>query len=427
VSEFRYASGRLHAEGVDLSRIAAEAGTPAYVYSAAALRRAYGAYRDAFAGHDATICYAMKANGNLAVLRVLATQGSGADVVSEGELRRALAAGIPASRIIFSGVGKTEAEIAYALDAGIAQLNVESEPELLAIERIAAAKGRPAPIAIRVNPDVDAGTHAKITTGTSENKFGVDFGTARALYRHAAASRALKPQGLAVHIGSQLLDLAPYRAAFTRLAALAREIKAEGLPLTRLDLGGGLGIAYGDETPPPIADYARMAREVVGDLKVGLVLEPGRSVVGAAGVLIARVVHVKHGNSRRFVVVDAAMNDLLRPALYDARHAIQPLIESQKAAEPADVVGPVCETSDTFERGAMLPPLAAGDLVAFGAAGAYGAVMASTYNGRPLVPEVLVDGGRFAVVRRRPSHEEMLALDSVPAWLDGPVFSEPAR
>ena len=418
MSAFVYRQGALHGEAVDLAAIAAAIGTPFYAYSANAIRAAYRAYAAAFAPLGAEICYALKANDNLAVVAVLAREGSGADVVSEGELRRALAAGIPARRIVFSGVGKTESEIAFALDCAVAQINVESAPELDAVARIARAKAKRAPVALRVNPDIDAGTHAKITTGTAENKFGIAFEDAPALYRRAAAMPELALKGLAVHIGSQLVDLAPYRAAFGRLAALARAILAEGLALERLDLGGGLGIRYAGEAPPTVASYARLVAECVGSLGCALTLEPGRSIVGEAGVLVGRVLYVKDGATRRFVIVDAAMNDLIRPALYDAHHDILPLREAPGAARArADIVGPVCESSDTFARARDLPPLEAGDLLAFASAGAYGAVMASTYNSRLLVPEVLIDGDRFALVRPRMTYAEMLARDRIPDWL----------
>ncbi len=418
---FAYRNGVLHAESVPLSRIAEAVGTPFYCYSTAALEAHYSAYAGAFAGQDAGVCYAVKANSNLAVIRCLARLGAGADVVSGGEMRRALAAGIPAGRIVFSGVGKTREEMRAALEAGIHQINVESIPELEALSEVAASLGVEAPIAFRVNPDVDAKTHAKIATGKKENKFGIDHDHARAVYARAAGLPGIKPVAIAVHIGSQLTDLAPFRAAYERVAALLHELRADGHDIRRLDLGGGLGITYKNERPPELADYAAMVRSITGNLGCRITLEPGRSLVGNAGVLVSRVLYVKEGLHRRFVIVDAAMNDLVRPALYDAYHGIVPVAEPDPAArtEPFDVVGPVCESGDTFALQRLLPPLAAGDAVAFLSAGAYGAVMASTYNSRPLVPEVLVNGADFAVVRPRPSVEEMLAAERVPDWLAG--------
>ncbi|MHB1217175.1 MAG: diaminopimelate decarboxylase [Alphaproteobacteria bacterium] len=416
MAEFTIRNGTLHAEGVPLERLARETGTPFYVYSAAGLRRAYRAYADAFAHLPATICYALKANSNQAVLRVLAREGAGADVVSGGELKRALAAGIPAARVVFSGVGKTDDELAYALRRGVGQINVESDVELDALDRVARRLGKRPHVSLRVNPDVDAGTHAKITTGTAENKFGIDFATARRLFA-GASRRQVRLDGLALHIGSQLTDLKPLARAYGRVAILARELRAAGRAVARLDLGGGLGIRYRDETPPPPSALARVAEKAVGDLGCALTLEPGRSIVGEAGLLVSRVIYVKDGAARRFVVTDAAMNDLLRPALYGAYHEILPVARRRGALRPVDVVGPVCETSDTFAVQRRLPPMKAGDLLAFGSAGAYGSVMASTYNTRPLVPELLVDGKRHAVVRPRIEVEALIAQDRVPAWL----------
>ena len=373
----------------------------------------------ALAGLDATICYALKANGNLAVIRTLARLGAGADVVSEGELRRALAAGVPPHKIVFSGVGKTRAEMAAALDAGIAQINVESEPELEALSEVAAARGVTAPVALRVNPDVDAGTHDKISTGRKENKFGIEAEHAVALYARAQTMTGIRPVGLAVHIGSQLTELAPYRETFGRVAALVRRLRADGHKVTHLDLGGGLGIVYRDETPPAPADYGAVVREVIGPLGCAVAIEPGRSLVGNAGVLLTRVIYVKQGTARRFVIVDAAMNDLARPTLYDAYHDIVTVAAPPAGAPvaPVDVVGPVCETGDTFAVGRPLAPVKAGDLLAIMTAGAYGAAMASTYNARPLVPEVLVHGDRFAEVRPRQDYDTMLKSDAMPPWL----------
>ncbi|MBO0739610.1 MAG: diaminopimelate decarboxylase [Alphaproteobacteria bacterium] len=425
---FPYRDGELFAEEVPLSRIAASVGTPFYVYSAAGFSALYRRFRDAVAAEHPLICYAVKANSNLAVLRQFARLGAGADVVSEGELRRALAAGVPADRIIFSGVGKTASELGAALGAGIHQINVESFPELRLLSEIAGAAGRVAPTAIRVNPDVDAHTHAKITTGRKENKFGIELENAAAAYRLATELPGIEPVGLAVHIGSQLTDLAPYRRAFERVAELVLELRAAGLPVWRVDLGGGIGIRYRSERLPELAEYARLVREIFGGLSLSLAFEPGRVLSASAGLLVSRVVYVKQGGTKRFVIVDAAMNDLLRPALYDAWHDIVPVRLPGRDASlaPADVVGPVCETGDTFAVDRDLPPLAAGDLLAFTAAGAYGAVMSTTYCGRLLVPEVLVSGDRFAVIRARPSYDAMLSLDTVPDWLSE-IPEEPAR
>lgn len=414
---FDYIDGGLAAGQVPLADIAAEVGTPAYVYSADAIEAAYREFEAALA--PARICYAMKANGNLAVLRLLAGLGAGADVVSEGEFRRALAAGIAPERIVFSGVGKTEAEMEAALASGILQINAESAPEVRSLSRIADRLGRTASVALRINPDVDAGTLDQISTGRKTDKFGVAWAEAPALFREAAGLPGLSMEGIAVHIGSQLGDLEPYRRAFRRVADLVRTLRAEGARIRRLDLGGGFGIRYHDETPLPLAGYAALVREEIAGLGCELVVEPGRRLVGPAGVLLARVVAVKETPARRFVIVDAGMNDLVRPMIYGAWHDILPLDAPPAGADylPADVVGPVCETTDKFAEQRLLPPLAAGDLVAFCEAGAYGAVMASTYNGRPLVPEVLVRGGRFDVVRARPTFEESLALESVPGWL----------
>jgi diaminopimelate decarboxylase len=415
---FAYRHGELYAENLPVAEIAAAVGTPFYLYSGGALVERYRDFVGAFDKNPPLVCYAVKANSNQAVLRVFAGLGAGADVVSEGELRRALAAGISPQRIIFSGVGKTRAELVAALDADIHQINVESVPELRQLSEIAAARGQIARIAIRVNPDVDALTHAKISTGKRENKFGIDIDEAVGAYALAAELPGIEPIGLAMHIGSQTGGLGPFDEAFERMAALVVELRAAGHSLRRVDLGGGLGIRYRDETPPATRDYARLVRRHFGPLDVGVACEPGRVLVGPAGLLVAQVVYVKEGASRRFVILDAAMNDLIRPALYDAWHDIAAVrLPANAVLEPADVVGPVCETGDSFASQRDLPPLAAGDLVALTAAGAYGAVMSSTYNTRPLVPEVMVSGGRFAVIRPRPSYDEMLALDIVPDWL----------
>ena len=417
--DFAYRGGELHAEDVPLRRIADAVGTPFYCYSSSAIERRYHRFAAALADRPAIVCYGMKANSNLAVLRSLARLGAGADVVSEGELRRALAAGVPASRTIFSGVGKTEAEIAFALEAGVREINVESEPELSMVSAVASRIGKTAPIAIRVNPDVDARTHAKIATGKKENKFGIDLAHAPAAFRRAARLPGIALAGIAVHIGSQLTDLAPFELAFARVVTLVRELAREGIALSRLDFGGVLGIRYRNEHPPSVEDYADMIKRVVGDLDVELAFEPGRWLVGNAGVLVARVLYVKDGAARRFIVQDAAMNDFLRPPLYDAWHEIVHVRAAAAGAEhrPVDVVGPVCETGDAFAAQRPLPPMAAGDLLAILSAGAYGAVMSSSYNSRLMVPEVLVRAGEFAVIRPRPDYAALLAQDRMPVWL----------
>lgn len=426
---FPYRGSRLYAEEVPVAEIAAAVGTPFYLYSAAALAARYRGFTEAFGPDKPLVCFAVKANSNLAVLRVFAGLGAGADVVSEGELRRVLAAGFPPKRIVFSGIGKTTADLAAALDADIHQINVESIPELRRLGEIAAARRRVARVAIRVNPDIDALTHAKISTGKKENKFGIDLEEAVEAYAIAADLPGIEPVGLAVHIGSQLTELAPYRAAFVRMSELILELRSQGHAVPRLDLGGGLGIRYHTETPLEPKAYAALVRECVGGLGLDLAFEPGRFLCGPAGLLVAGVVYVKEGAARRFVIVDAAMNDLIRPALYEAWHDIVPVeLPASAALSPADVVGPVCESGDTFATGRELPQLAAGELVAFTNAGAYGAVMSSTYNSRLLIPEVLVSGGRFAVVRPRPSYDEMLAADAVPDWLAAaPAVEIPVR
>jgi diaminopimelate decarboxylase len=423
VSEFfAYRDGVLHAESVSVARIAEDVSTPFYLYSAASLCARYRDFADVFAAERPLICFAVKANSNLAVLRLLGRLGAGADVVSEGELRRALAAGIPPQRIVFSGVGKTGGELEAALAAGIRQINIESIPELRRLGAIAEARRQTAPVAIRVNPDVDALTHAKISTGKRENKFGIDIDDAVAAYGLAAALPGIEPVGVAVHIGSQLLELTPFRRAFGRVAELVLDLRGAGFVVTRLDLGGGLGIRYHAETPPEPNAYAALVREIFGTLDVDLTFEPGRALCGPSGLLVARVVYVKDGATKRFVIIDAAMNDLIRPALYDAWHDIAPVRLPAPGAvlSPVDVVGPVCETGDTFATGRDLPPFAEDDLVALTNAGAYGAVMSSTYNSRLLVPEVLVCDDRFTVIRPRPSFEAMLEMDVVPEWLAAP-------
>ena len=419
--DFVYRAGELHAEEVPLARIAAQVGTPFYCYSTAAIERRCRRFTAAFADRRAEVFFSVKANSNIAIIRTLARLGVGADVVSEGEFRRALAAGIPGDRIVFSGIGKTEAELAFALAHDVHQINVESEFELSTLSAVATRLGKTAPVAVRVNPDVDARTHAKIATGKKENKFGIDLMHAAGAVRRAAQLPGLSPVGIAVHIGSQLTDLAPFELAFRRVAELLRALRTEGFALPRLDLGGGLGIRYRQEVPPAIEDYAAMVKRMTEDLDLDLAFEPGRWIVGNAGVLVGRVLHVKDGVTRRFVVVDAAMNDLVRPALYEAWHEIVPVHAPPAGAalQPMDVVGPVCETGDSFAAQRSLPPLVSGDLVALLSAGAYGAVMSSGYNTRPLVPEVLVRGDAFAVIRCRPSYEDILSQDKMPEWLAG--------
>ena len=421
MDHFNYKDGQLHAEDVPLSRIAAEVGTPVYVYSAATLTRHFGLFRQALDWTDHLVCFAVKANSNLAVLKLMADQGAGMDVVSGGEYARAKAAGVPGERIVFSGVGKTVAEMRQAIEGGIRQFNIESEPEMRALSALAVSMGAEVPVAIRVNPDVDAKTHEKIATGKSENKFGIPIAKSRQVYAEAAALPGLKVVGIDVHIGSQLTDLDPYRAAYAKVADLTRALRADGHDITRLDLGGGLGIPYRrDNNAPPLPiEYGQVIRDAVGDLGCEIEIEPGRNIVGNAGVLLSSVIYVKEGEGRDFLIVDAAMNDLLRPAMYGAHHDIVPVREAALGAElrPFDVVGPVCESGDTFQKGTQLPSVAADDLIAFRSAGAYGAVMASEYNSRPLVPEVLVSGDHFAVIRARPTFEEMLSRDTIPEWL----------
>ncbi|HHC29465.1 MAG TPA: diaminopimelate decarboxylase [Rhodobacterales bacterium] len=421
MDHFTYHNGILHAEDVALPEIAAAVGTPFYVYSAATLRRHFQVFDEALAGMDHLVCYAMKANSNLAVIKLMADMGAGMDVVSGGEYRRAKAAGVPGERIVFSGVGKTRDEMRLALEGGIRQFNLESEPEMRALAEVAGAMGVVAPVTIRINPDVDAKTHAKIATGKSENKFGIPITRARAVYAEAARLKSLKVVGIDVHIGSQLTDLAPYRAAYEKVAELTEQLRADGHEIIRLDLGGGLGIPYerSNTAPPLPVDYGQVVRETVGQLGCEIEIEPGRLIAGNAGLLVSQVLYVKQGEGRDFLILDAAMNDLVRPAMYEAHHDIVPVVEPPVGAARGeyDIVGPVCETGDTFARQRTMPAVQAQDLIAFRSAGAYGAVMASEYNSRPLIPEVLVDGDRFAVIRARPSYDEMLARDTVPDWL----------
>ncbi len=419
---FSYRNGILHAENVSVAELAAAVGTPFYCYSTATLERHYRVLSDAFRDLNALICFAVKANSNQAVLATMARLGAGMDVVSEGELRRARTAGVPAERIIFAGVGKTRDEMAYALSEGILGFNVESEPELRALSEVASAMGKTARVALRVNPDVDAKTHAKISTGKSENKFGIPYDDALALYAEARTLPAIAATGIHMHIGSQITDLQPFRDAFRLMRDLVLALRAQGHALEHLDLGGGLGVPYRhqDEAPPHPDAYAAVVKEQLGDLGLRIILEPGRMIVGNAGILVTRVVFVKEGADRTFTIVDAAMNDLIRPTLYEAHHDILPVREELLSTPPVqqDVVGPVCETGDYLALDRNLPPFSSGELMAVMTAGAYGAVMSSTYNSRPLVPEVMVKGESFAVVRPRPDYQDLIGLDRLPPWLE---------
>ncbi|MDX1540636.1 MAG: diaminopimelate decarboxylase [Geminicoccaceae bacterium] len=415
---FVYRDGRLHAEHVALEEIARSAGTPCWVYSSATMRERLGAFQSAFRGTRSTVCYAVKANGNLAVIRTLADQGAGADIVSAGELQRALAAGVPPERIVFSGVGKSAAEMAEALDAGIGQFNVESVPELQALSEVAASRRTRAPVALRINPDVAADTHDKISTGRRQDKFGIAHDRAREAFELAAGLAGIEVVGLHLHIGSQILSLAPFEAAYQRGLELVQTLRACGIPIRRLDLGGGFGVPYRGDAVLDLEGYAALVRRLTAGLDLELVFEPGRFLVAEAGVLLARVLYVKEEASRPVVVLDAGMNNLIRPALYDAWHEILPVRQPDgPSTQPVDVVGPVCETSDIFARERHLAPLAAGDLVAFLGAGAYGAVMASDYNSRPWAAEVLVDGDRMAIVKPRIEPRLRFADEVIPDWL----------
>ncbi|QDC01136.1 diaminopimelate decarboxylase [Mesorhizobium sp. 8] len=421
MNHFDYRDGVLHAEDVAIPDIAAAVGTPFYCYSTATLTRHFRVFSEAFAGLDTLVCYAMKANSNQAVLKTLGKLGAGADVVSEGEMRRALAAGIPADKILFSGVGKTAREMDFALQAGILCFNVESEPELELLSARAVALGKTAPVSLRINPDVDAKTHKKISTGKAENKFGIPRQRARDVYRRAAELPGIRVTGIDMHIGSQITELQPFDDAFALLVDLVDMLRADGHAIDHVDLGGGLGIPYkADNNPPPLPDaYAAVARKHVSKLGLKVMFEPGRMIVGNAGILVAEVVYVKEGDAKNFLIVDAAMNDLIRPTLYDAFHDIRPVVQPAPDAPrlKVDVVGPVCETGDYLGLDRDLPRLKAGDLIAVGTAGAYGAVQAGTYNSRLLVPEVLVDGDRFAVVRPRQTYDDLIGLDRLPDWL----------
>ncbi len=411
----------MHAEDVPLPEIAAAVGTPFYVYSTATLLRHFTLFDEALSGTEHLVCYAMKAASNQAILKTLAAAGAGMDVVSGGEYMRAKAAGVPGDKIVFSGVGKTADEIRLALTGGIRQFNVESEPEMEVLNRVAGEVGVRAPITIRVNPDVDAKTHAKIATGKSENKFGIPIARAREVYALAASLPNLDVIGIDVHIGSQLTDLAPFELAYQKVAELTETLRGDGHTIKRLDLGGGLGIPYArnNEAPPLPSDYGALIKRTVGHLGCEIEIEPGRLIAGNAGCMITQVIYVKSGEGRDFLILDGAMNDLIRPAMYEAYHDIVPVLEADAGVEqtPYDIVGPVCESGDTFAKQRMMAPLNAGDLVAFRSAGAYGAVMSSEYNTRPLIPEVLVHGDQYAVIRARPTFDEMINRDTIPEWL----------
>ncbi|MEC9196007.1 MAG: diaminopimelate decarboxylase [Pseudomonadota bacterium] len=421
MDHFLYKDGTLFAEDVPVAEIAAEVGTPFYCYSTATLERHFRLFDEALEGMPHLVCYAMKAASNQAILKTLAALGAGMDVVSGGEYARAKAAGVPGDRIVFSGVGKTEEEIRAALTGGIRQFNVESEPEMREIDRVARSLGVVAPITVRVNPDVDAKTHEKIATGKSENKFGIPIAKARQVYAEAAALPGLKVVGIDVHIGSQLTELEPFELAYKKVAELTEALRADGHEITRLDLGGGLGIPYerGNTAPPLPIEYGALIKRTLGHLGCEIEIEPGRLVAGNAGILVSRVIYMKEGEGRDFMILDAAMNDLVRPAMYSAHHDIIPVVEAEAGAEqkPYDIVGPVCESGDTFAKQRNMPLTAAGDLVAFRSAGAYGAVMSSEYNTRPLIPEVLVKDDQYAVIRKRPTFDEIINRDTIPEWL----------
>ena len=422
MNHFGYIDGVLHAENVPVPEIAKAVGTPFYVYSTATLERHYKVFSGAFADVDAMVCYAMKANSNQAVLKTLAKLGAGIDVVSGGELRRALAAGVPASRIMFSGVGKTVAEMDYALDAGIYCFNIESEPELEVLNLRAVKAGKRAHVSFRINPDVDARTHAKISTGKKENKFGISYERARAVYAHAATLPGIEVTGIDMHIGSQITELQPFEDAFRLLRELVEALRGDGHTISHVDIGGGLGIPYRDDNnPPPLPDaYAHIVKNELKSLNCKIVTEPGRLIVGNAGILVTEVIYVKDGGEKTFVIVDGAMNDLIRPTLYEAYHGIRPVVQPAENTPriKADIVGPVCETGDYLALDREMAAPQPGDLIAVSSAGAYGAVQAGTYNSRLLVPEVLVKDDKFHVIRPRGTYEELIALDSVPAWLD---------
>jgi diaminopimelate decarboxylase len=421
---FTYREGQLYAENVPVDKIVAQMQTPVYCYSASTLRQNYRSYLKHFKAEHSLICFAVKANSNQAIIGALGKMGAGADVVSEGELRRALQAGIPAGKIVYSGVAKTISEMRFALQQDIFQFNIESEPELELLNEVALAEGKQAAIAFRINPDIDAGTHAKISTGKASNKFGIPWTRAREAYARAAELPGIRVQGIDIHIGSQLTELAPFEQAFRCLAELTVELRGQGHDISVLDIGGGLGIDYADGKPPPpsITDYATLANDILGQLGCKILVEPGRSLVGNAGILLSRVTYIKDGEKDHFLIIDAGMNDLLRPSMYDAFHEIVPCSPGEKETCQYQVVGPICETGDTFARNRKLPKMQAGDLLAIRNVGAYGASMASTYNTRPLVPEVLVEGNDFSVIRRRPSYDELIGMDSPNGQMEATGF-----
>jgi diaminopimelate decarboxylase len=418
MDHFEYKNGALAAEDVPVSEIAEAVGTPFYCYSTATIERHFRVFEEALSGLSATICYAVKANSNLAVIKTLADMGAGADVVSSGELMRALKAGVPAHKIVFSGVGKTRDELTHALNEGILQINIESEPELHLLNEVAGTLGKKAEVAFRINPDVDAHTHDKISTGRSEDKFGIEWTRIHDVITRANKLPNIEIAGLAMHIGSQLTELQPFRDAFIRLRDVVAILRADGHAIPRLDPGGGLGIPYDNSPTPSPAEYGKVVKEVLGDLDCDLLFEPGRLIVGNAGILVTQVVYIKEGATRRFLILDAAMNDLMRPSLYDAKHDIISVVEPIDGAnlERVDVVGPVCETGDTFATELDLPAAEAGDLLVIRSAGAYGAVMASTYNSRALIPEVMVKGSAYSIIRERIEPETLIKYESLPNW-----------
>lgn len=417
MDHFTYTHNTLHAEGVALSTIAEAVGTPFYCYSSATLERHFKVFDEALSGYTRKICFAVKANSNPAVLRTLGNLGAGADVVSGGEIRLALAAGIPAERIVFSGVAKTREEMAFALSHNIFQFNVESVFELQQLNEVATSMGKKAGIALRVNPDVDPATHAKISTGQKENKFGIAMEQVPEIYALAASLPAIQVQGVSMHIGSQLTSLEPFRQAFRAVLQLVKELRAQGYAISTLDLGGGLGVPYGNHaTPPDPVAYANAVKEEIGTFDGTLIFEPGRMIAGNAGVLVSSVIGIKESPHRHFLMLDAAMNDLMRPALYDAFHEIVPVVSGQSSVVSYDIVGPVCESSDVFGKERELPEMKTGDLVAIRSCGAYGASMSNTYNARPLIPEVMVRGSEWSLIRRRPTYEEMMALYQPTEW-----------
>lgn len=422
MDHFLYRDGVLHAEDIPLTDIARAVGTPAYVYSAATLLRHYHLFDEALAWGPHLVCYAVKAASNVAILKLLGDAGAGMDVVSEGEYRRARAAGVPGDRIVFSGIGKTEAEMRHVLAGGVRQINLESEPEMRLLSRVATEMGVTVPVTVRVNPDVDAKTHEKIATGKSENKFGIPIAKARAVYAEIATLPGLRVVGIDVHIGSQLVDLDPFRQAYRKVADLTVALRADGHEITRLDLGGGLGIPYerSNLAPPVPMEYGQVIRDEVGHLGCEIEIEPGRLIAGNAGILMTQTIFVKEGEDRDFLIVDAAMNDLIRPAMYGAHHDIVPVMEPKPGMDQHryDIVGPICESGDTFAKARDMVPLSSGDLIAFRSAGAYGAVMSSEYNSRPLIPEVLVQSDQYAVIRARPTFDEMISRDTIPEWLN---------